>query len=96
VITNNSGATITIAAIDLSWLASNNALHYISVGSPVIWMGEEPPPSAHIDSNWIGGQSARDVDSSAELEVFFGTNAAASGYNLLITFDNGCQASAGN
>jgi len=96
VITNNSGATITIAAIDLSWPASNNALHYISVGSPVIWMGEESPPSAHIDSEWIGGQSARQVGTSASLEVGFGTNAAGSGYNLFVTFDNGCQASTGN
>jgi serine/threonine-protein kinase len=96
VITNNSGATITIAAIDLSWPASNNALHYISVGSPVIWMGEESPPSAHIDSEWIGGQSARQVGTSASLEVGFGTNAAGSGYNLSVTFDNGCQASTGN
>jgi len=60
-----------------------------------VWAGEDLTPPTHI-SSWVGGLSAREVDSSADLEVFFGTNAAASGYNLLITFDNGCQASAGN
>ena len=94
-ITNDSGETITIEVIDLNWPASNDALFNIIVGSIPIWNG--PPDMAsptHITS-WVGGQSAREVDSSVELEASFGTDAAGSGYNLLITFDNGCQASAG-
>jgi serine/threonine protein kinase len=94
-ITNDSGATITIEVIDLDWPASNDALFNIFVDGTVVWGGEELLPPTHIDS-WIGGQSARDVVSSAALEAFFGTNAAGSGYNLSVTFENGCQASVGN
>jgi len=96
-ITNDSGATIRIDVIDLSWPGSNDALFNIAVDGTPIWSGPLDLQSpTHIDSNWVNGLSAREVDSSANLEVFFGTNAASSGYNLLITFDNGCQASAGN
>ncbi|MCJ7548510.1 MAG: serine/threonine protein kinase [Anaerolineae bacterium] len=96
VITNNSGATITIEVIDLIWPASNDALFNIIVESIPVWNG--PPDMGsptHIET-WVGSQSAREVDSSASLEAFFGTNAASTGYNLSVTFANGCQASAGN
>lgn len=95
-ITNDSGATITIERIDLDWPASNDALFNIFVNGTVVWAGVDTTPPTHIDSTWVGGQSARQVGTSAELEVFFGTNAAGSGYNLSVTFDNGCQASAEN
>jgi hypothetical protein len=81
--------------IDLSWPASNDALFNIFVDGTVVWGSVDTAPPTHITS-WVGGQSVREVDSSVELEAGFGTNAAGSGYNLVITFDNGCQASAGN
>ncbi len=93
-ITNDSGATITIEVIDLDWPGSNDALYNIFINGPVVWAGDLQSPTP-IDS-WIGGQSAREIHSSASLEAFFGTTAAGSGYNLIVTFDNGCQASAGN
>ena len=95
-ITNDSGEIITIEVVDLYWPASNDALFNIIVENIYVWNG--PPDMAsptHI-TFWVGGQSAREVDSSAELEAGFGTTAAGSGYSLLITFNNGCQASAGN
>ncbi|MGB2895019.1 MAG: serine/threonine-protein kinase [Anaerolineales bacterium] len=95
VITNNSGATITIAAIDLGWPASNIALFNIFVDGTVVWTSVDTTPPTYIDS-WVGGQSAREVNSSASLEASFGTNAAGAGYNLTVFFSNGCQASAGN
>ena len=94
-ITNGSGGTIRIAVIDLNWPASNDALFNIFVDGTVVWAGADSLPPTHIDS-WIGGPAARDVNSSATVEAFFGTTAAGSGYNISITFDNGCQASAGN
>jgi hypothetical protein len=94
-ITNDSGATIRIEVIDLSWPASNDALFNIFVDGTVVWASVDTTPPTHINS-WVGGQSAREVDSSAALEAFFGTTAAGSGYNLSVTFNNGCQASAGN
>jgi hypothetical protein len=94
-ITNNSGATITIEIIDLDWPPSNDALFNIFVNGSVVWSDEDTQPPTHIAS-WIGSPSAREVHSTASLEAFFGTTAAGSGYNLDVTFDNGCQASAGN
>jgi hypothetical protein len=94
-ITNDSDETIRIEVIDLNWPASNDALFNIRADGSAIWVGEDLAPPTYITS-WVGDPSAREVDSSAELEAFFGINAAGSGYNLLITFDNGCQASAGN
>ena len=94
-ITNDSGATIRIEVIDLNWPASNDALFNIFVGGTVVWSSVDTAPPTHIDS-WIGGQSAREVTSSTDLEAFFGTMAAGSGYNLSVTFDNGCQVSTGN
>lgn len=94
-ITNDSGATIKIEVIDLNWPASNDALFNIFVDGTVVWASVDTAPPTHIDS-WVGGQSAREVTSSADLEAFFGTMAAGSGYNLSVTFDNGCQVSAGN
>jgi hypothetical protein len=94
-ITNDSGATIRIEVIDLNWPTSNDALFNIFVDGTVVWGSVDTTPPTHITS-WAGDQSLREVDSSVELEAGFGTNAAGSGYNLVITFDNGCQASAGN
>lgn len=93
-ITNDSGATITIEAIDLDWPAPNE-LFYIFVDNTMVWWSYGVSPPRHIDS-WINDQSAREVDSSATLEASFGTDAASAGFNLSVTFDNGCQVSAGN
>ncbi|TEU00149.1 MAG: serine/threonine protein kinase [Anaerolineales bacterium] len=93
-ITNDSGATITIEAIDLDWPAPNE-LFYIFVDNTMVWWSDGVSPPRHIDS-WINDQSAREVDSSATLEASFGTDAASAGFNLSVTFDNGCQVSAGN
>jgi serine/threonine protein kinase len=94
-ITNDSGTTIRIEVIDLNWPTSNDALFNIILDGTSVWSGPDMQPPTHIDS-WVGGTAAREVGSSASLDAFFGTNAAGSGYNLSITFDNGCQASAGN
>ncbi len=95
VITNDTGATITIEVIDLIWPASNDALFYVLVKGTTVWADEDDMPPTHIDS-WTGNQSAREVISSVELVASFGYIAAGSGYNLSITFDNGCQRSAVN
>ena len=81
--------------IDLNWPASNDALFNIFVDGTVVWASVDTAPPTHIDS-WVGGQSEREVTSSADLEAFFGITAAGSGYNLSVIFDNGCQVSAGN
>ena len=90
-ITNNSGGTITLDSMILTWPASNDAIFNIFLKGSPIWSGYEPTSPTSI--TFSGG--ARQINSSANLEVFFGS-AAASGYNLSITFSNGCQASRTN
>ena len=94
-IRNDTAGTITIESLNLDWPLSNDALFDIFLSGSPIWSGEELDPPTSITS-WIGGAGARSVNSSADIEAQFGTSAAGSGYNLRITFDNGCQAAAGN
>jgi serine/threonine-protein kinase len=93
-ITNNSGATITLDSMSLSWPVSNDALFNVFLKGGMIWSGASTSSPTNI-SSWSGGSGAREVDASANLEVFFGV-AASSGYSLNLTFNNGCQAATGN
>lgn len=93
-ITNNSGGTITLESMSLSWPVSNDALFNVFLRGGMIWSGASTSSPTNI-SSWSGGSGAREVDASANLEVFFGV-AASSGYSLNLTFNNGCQAATGN
>jgi serine/threonine protein kinase len=93
-ITNNSGGTITLDSMSLSWPVSNDALFNVFLKGGMIWSGASTSSPTNI-SSWIGGSGARQVDASANLEVFFGV-AASSGYGLNLSFSNGCQAVTGN
>ncbi|TET34526.1 MAG: RHS repeat-associated core domain-containing protein, partial [Anaerolineales bacterium] len=70
----------------------NDAVFNVFLDGIVIWSGEDLYPPTHI-SSWLGSPTDRQVDLSARLGVFYGTYAASSGYNLRLTFDNGCQVS---
>ena len=93
-ITNNSGGTITLESMSLSWPVSNDALFNVFLRGGMIWSGASTSSPTNI-SSWSGGSGAREVNASANLEVFFGV-AASSGYSLNLTFNNGCQAGTGN
>ena len=82
-------------SMNLDWPVSNDALFDIFLDGAHIWSGEDLDPPTPINS-WMGGSGAREVGTSEDLEAFFGTAAAGSGYNLQITFTNGCQAVTGN
>jgi hypothetical protein len=81
--------------LNLDWPVSNDALFEIRLDGVQIWSGEDLDPPTPINS-WAGGSGAREVGVSEYLEAYFGTAAAGSGYTLLITFNNGCQAVTGN
>jgi serine/threonine protein kinase len=93
-ITNNSGGTITLDTMNLAWPPSNDAMFNVFLKGGMIWSGASTSPPTNI-SSWSGGSGARQVDTSANLEVFFGV-AGSSGYSLNLTFSNGCQAATGN
>jgi hypothetical protein len=91
-INNGSGSSIRISVLELDWPGSNDALIYVLLDDAPIWYGEEFPPPARIDS-WSGSTNVGD---SAVLKLVFGTNAASSGYDLQLEFNNGCEAEFSN
>jgi serine/threonine protein kinase len=95
VIQNGTGSSITLESLRLDWPISNDAVFNVLINGNPIWSGEEFPPPATI-SAWIGGAGARQIASSANLEVIFGLAAGSSGYDLILTFNNGCQTTYGN
>ncbi len=95
-INNDSGSTVTLTDVSLSWPASNDLLFNVFFKGAVIWSGEGDPPSITIPPGWIGGPGARQFDSAATLEFFFGNPTAESGYNLQVTLSNGCTLSDSN
>jgi serine/threonine protein kinase len=90
-LTNSSVSSITIASIWFKWPYSNEELIRIKYADQTIWSGESGPPSATI-TNWSGGAEKRGLSqgSSKPLQFKFEEDVASSGYDLELTFDNGC------
>jgi hypothetical protein len=77
--------------VSLNWPAPNDELFNVKLEGTFIWSGADSPPSASILFS-----PSEQVDASAPIEFHFGLDAEPSGYNLSITFDNGCTAGAAN
>ena len=92
-IINNSPSAITISQIKLSWPSGNDSLDKIFLGTGKIWDQTAPPPSVVITSGWTG--SSRDIGGSSTkpLKFTFLSTILNSGYNLSVTFTNGCTES---
>ena len=93
-ITNNTGGTVRIDVLDINWPGSNEALFNVFIDGGLVWAGGSFSPPTHIAS-WIGSSSAREVGGGTPLELYFGS-AAPSGYNLQLSFSNGCELSKAN
>lgn len=91
-IINNSPSSITISQISLSWPSGNDSLDKIFLGTGKLWDQTAPPPSVTITSGWTG--SSRDIGGSSikPLKFTFLSTALNSGYNLSVSFTNGCTA----
>ena len=89
-INNNSISMITIEKINLTWPSGNDSLDKIFFGSSKIWDHTAPPPSVLITSDWTGGSRNIGNSSTRELIFTFVSPSISSGYNLFITFTNGC------
>ncbi len=92
-IINNSPSSITISQISLSWPSGNDSLDKIFLGTGKIWDQTATPPSVVITSGWTG--SSRDIGESSikSLKFTFLSTVLNSGYNLSVSFTNGCTAS---
>ncbi len=93
-ITNNTGGSVRIDVLDVNWPGSNEALFNVFIDGGLVWAGGSFSPPTHIAS-WIGSSSAREIGDGTPLELYFGS-AASSGYNLQLSFSNGCQLSKAN
>jgi hypothetical protein len=92
---NTSGHSFTLNRIEIEWPKSNDAIFNAFLDGNVIWSGEDLVSPTFITS-WIGEPADRSVNSPSRLEFFFGTAAAASGYDLSLWFENGCVVSRSN
>ncbi len=89
-IINNSPSSITISQINLSWPSGNDSMDKIFLGTGKIWDQTAPSPSVSITSGWTG--SSRDIGGSStkSIKFTFLSTTLNSGYNLSVSFTNGC------
>jgi hypothetical protein len=96
ILKNNSVSSPVISSINISWSASNSSLNKIRLKGSNIWAGNSPPPTASINSGWSGDPAKRTLpaNSSSNLDLIFLNPAESSGYNITVSFSNGCSTSA--
>ena len=93
-IVNGGLSGVTISRILLDWPAANLELKKVRLAGSQIWNAGDDSPTTDIQSGWKGNRSLS-AGAAKELSFEFGVAAAASGYDLLVEFDSGCQISAG-
>jgi hypothetical protein len=89
---NSSGQPFVLDQMDLVWPKANDAVFNVFVDGRVIWSGEDLLSPTFI-SSWLGDNDERTITGLTRLEILFGTNAAAIGYDLTLRFENGCEVS---
>ncbi|MGB2895020.1 MAG: hypothetical protein WBB65_02500 [Anaerolineales bacterium] len=92
---NDSGVTLTITRIEIDWPKSNDAIFNAFQNGKVIWSNVDVNPPT-LMTIWIGDPEDRSADRLSRVEFFFGTLAAAGGYDLHLWFENGCEVSTAN
>jgi serine/threonine-protein kinase len=94
-VTNNSSGTIRITTIYLDWPAGNDTLEQIFFKGLTIWNQGDNNPPTEIADGWWGSFTRRQLGNGEALLAFrFEKNAAGSGYDLLVGFNNGCALAA--
>ena len=96
VLTNASVTTVTITRIVLDWPADNLVLDRVRFDGASIWNETDASPPSNIESGWTGeGNRKLEAASSKSLRFVFGADAQASGYDVLVHLDVGCQVPGG-
>jgi hypothetical protein len=103
-ITNNSGSPIIIQSLFVNWADSPSSqnLTQIFLNGASIWNTSDPDsPSTLPDEGggmWPGPASDRTIPNGASqsLTLQFQEILLSTGYQVQITFDNGCQVSGSN
>jgi hypothetical protein len=93
---NNGVTTVKITGIYLDWPNGNEELQKIILGGREIWDQEDDNPPTTIHSGWQTPNRRLSPGESKSLIMEFAEDAASSGYDLVVTLDNGCQISDAN
>jgi len=92
-ISNGGSAAITITHVVLDWPVLNEELKKVRLSDSAIWNKRDDFPATDIQSDWLGNRVLLGGE-SRPLKFEFVVAAAASGYDLLVEFDAGCQITA--
>ncbi|MDB4442262.1 DUF11 domain-containing protein [bacterium] len=86
-LTNFTDEPKEIVDISVIWPVENGNLKKIRLGDPKIWTGSAAPPSALINSGWIGTEFDRTLQPDEEILRFdFSNNVEKSGYTIQLNF----------
>jgi hypothetical protein len=94
--------TVTIASVSITWIETpvSQKLRWILVGATQVWLGPDntSPSDIPTERAWSGLVTDRQIGASASQSMtFVFLNALqASGYSLILDFDNGCTISINN
>ena len=86
---------MAIVRIEIAWPKSNDAIFNAFLDGDVIWSMEDLVSPTFM-TQWVSDLESRVIGSMSRLEFFFGTAAAATGYDLAVHFDNGCEVTHSN
>jgi serine/threonine protein kinase len=89
-ITNGASAAVTITHIAFDWPAANEELKKVRLAESTIWNKRDDSPATDIQSDWLGNRVLLGGEAK-RLKFEFIAAAGASGYDLLVEFDGGCQ-----
>ena len=89
-ISNGGSTAVTITHIIFDWPAVNEDLKKVRLGDSTIWNKRDDSPATDIQSDWLGNRVLIGGEVKP-LKFEFVAAAAASGYDLLVEFDAGCQ-----
>jgi len=90
---NLSGQAIELTRAQIGWPQVNEGIFNVTLGGVAIWSSQDFAPPTAINS-WFGTVSDRMVSGAVRLELFFGMDAADSGYSVRLWFGNGCEIAA--
>jgi serine/threonine-protein kinase len=94
-VTNLTPDAITLQIFLLDWPSVNDELKKVRLDDDTIWEGEDDTPPTVISGGWKGNVGDRTLlpGELKELRVDFDRSVLDSGYDLQLTFDNGCVVS---
>lgn len=89
-ISNDGSAAVTVTHIVFDWPEVNEGLKKVRLSESTIWNKRDDFPATDIQSDWLGNRVLLGGESK-HLKFEFVVPAAASGYDLFVEFDAGCQ-----